>query len=77
MTVSYDLYAETNPAFVSFLLYRFVKSYSDDTGHSVVKRTFNGGHQFPHFSLTYLAVPLAMSERLELSFSSTDVAPSA
>ena len=59
MTISYDLYAETNPAFVSFLLYRFVKSFSDGTSDA------------PHISLAYLAVPLAMSERLETSFAST------
>lgn len=62
MIVSYDLYAETNPAFVSFLLYRFVKHYSGDTPHA------------PHISLTYLAVPMAMSERLEASFASTNTA---
>ena len=62
MMVSYDLYAETNPAFVSFLLYRFVKDYSGDTSNA------------PHISLAYLAVPMAMSERLEPSFSSTNKA---
>jgi hypothetical protein len=60
MTVSYDLYAETNPAFVAFLLYRFVKSYSDNPSKA------------PHLSLAYIAVPLAMSERLEVSFASTN-----
>lgn len=60
MTISYDLYAETNPAFVSFLLYRFVKSFSDGTSET------------PHICLTYLTVPLAMSERLETSFASTN-----
>jgi hypothetical protein len=59
---AYDLYAETNPAFVSFLLYRFVKSYSD------------GGSETPHISLAYLAIPLALSQRLEPSFSSTNAA---
>jgi len=62
MTVSYDLYAETNPAFVSFLLYRFVKNYSGDTLDA------------PHICLAYLAVPMAMSERLEVSFASTNAA---
>lgn len=61
MTMSYDLYAETNPAFVSFLLYRFVKSFSGGTSDT------------PHIGLAYLAVPLAMSERLETSFASTNV----
>jgi hypothetical protein len=60
MTISYDLYAETNPAFVSFLLYRFVKSFSDGTSDT------------PHISLAYLTVPLAMSERRETSFASTN-----
>ncbi len=60
MTMSYDLHAETNPAFVSFLLYRFVKTFSAGTANT------------PHISLAYLAVPMAMSERLELSFASTN-----
>lgn len=62
MRAAYDLYAETNPAFVSFLLYRFVKSHSD------------GGGEAPHISLAYLVVPLALSQRLEPSFSSTNAA---
>lgn len=62
MRAAYDLYAETNPAFVSFLLYRFVKSHSD------------GGGETPHISLAYLVVPLALSQRLEPSFSSTNAA---
>lgn len=60
MTISYDLYAETNPAFVSFLLYRFVKTYTDGT------------EQTPHISLAYLVVPMALSEKLEPSFASTN-----
>lgn len=62
MKVSYDLYAETNPAFVSFLLYRFVKNFSDLSDDD------------PHVSLVFLAVPLAMSERLQDSFASTNAA---
>lgn len=62
MRAAYDLYAETNPAFVSFLLYRFVKSHSDGSGET------------PHISLAYLVVPLALSQRLEPSFSSTNAA---
>lgn len=61
MRAAYDLYAETNPAFVSFLLYRFVKSYSGDG-------------EMPHISIVYLVVPLALSQRLEPSFSSTNAA---
>ena len=60
MKVAYDLYAETNPAFVSFLLFRFVKNYSGGKGDT------------PHISLAYLVVPLAVSQRLEPSFSSTN-----
>lgn len=60
MRVAYDLYAETNPAFVSFLLYRFVKSYCSGDG------------EMPHISLAYIVVPLALSQRLEPSFSSTN-----
>ncbi|WP_390915182.1 three component ABC system middle component [Pseudosulfitobacter sp. SM2401] len=69
--MSYDLYAETNPAFVSFLLYRFVKSYSASTGHDGFERLSDGHDRYPHFSLSYLAIPIAMSGRLEASFSST------
>jgi len=62
MKVTYDLYAETNPAFISFLLYRFVKTFDEASTQS------------PHFSLAYLIVPMALSERLEPSFSSTNSA---
>lgn len=62
MRAAYDLYAETNPAFISFLLYRFTKSYSGDND------------EIPHISLAYLVVPLALSQRLEPSFSSTNSA---
>ena len=62
MRTTYGLFAETNPAFVSFLLYRFVKSYSGDSDEA------------PHISLAYLVVPLAVSQRLEASFSSTNSA---
>ena len=60
MNAAYDMYAETNPAFISFLLYRFVKSYieSDQRG--------------PHFSLSFVAVPIALSDRVQPSFSSTN-----
>ncbi len=60
MRATYDLYAETNPAFISFLLYRFIENYQYDNGPP------------PHVSLAYLVVPLALSQRLELSFSSTN-----
>ena len=60
MNSSYDLYAETNPAFVSFLLYRFVKCFAGESSDT------------PHVCLAYLAVPLAMSDRLEVSFASTN-----
>ena len=62
MRATYDLYAETNPAFVSFLLYRFVKRYSGGNGET------------PHISLLYLVVPLALSQRLESTISATNAA---
>lgn len=42
MRAAYDLYAETNPAFVSFLLYRFVKSHSDGGGEALNRPLFAG-----------------------------------
>ena len=59
MNITYDLYAETNPAFISFLIYRFVKAYSDKANYG------------PHISLVYLAIPIAVSEKLEPSFANT------
>ena len=62
MMISYDLYSETNPAFVSFLIYRFVRAYKASDYEDA-----------PHFSLVYLAIPIATSNRLQMTFSSTNV----
>jgi hypothetical protein len=58
--LSYDLYSETNPVFISFLLYRFFEAFNSDALAS------------PHFSLCYLVVPISLSDRLQPSFSSTN-----
>lgn len=71
MKATYDLFAETNPAYVAFVLYRFVDSFiqhSDRRPHVI-----QHSDRFPHVSLAYLMLPLALSQRLELSFSSTNI----
>lgn len=62
MITAYDLYSETNPAFISFLLYRFVKSFNESDD------------RLPNFSLSFLVIPLAISERVEPSFAATNSA---
>jgi hypothetical protein len=60
MNVTYDLYAETNPAFIAYLLQRFVLKYRGKTEAP------------PHISLSYLAVPIALTGNLESTFSGTN-----
>lgn len=60
MKLAYDLYAETNPAFIAYLLQRFVKKFCDKSGNS------------PHISLAYLAVPISLTGILEGTFSATN-----
>lgn len=60
MKVTYDLYAETNPAFIAYLLQRFILKYR---GETVI---------LPHISLSYLAVPIALTGNLESTFSKTN-----
>lgn len=59
MNIAYDLFAETNPAFVTFCLAGFCKKYEAASGKA------------PELALVYLALPLALSEDLENSFEKT------
>lgn len=60
MKVTYDLYAETNPAFIAYLLQRFVLKHRGKAERP------------PHISLSYLAVPIALTGNLESTFSGTN-----
>lgn len=71
MKETYDLFAEVNPAYVAFVLYRFVDSFTQQSDG--VSHVIRQGERLPHVSLAYLAVPLSLSQRLELSFSSTNI----
>jgi hypothetical protein len=59
MKVTYDLYAETNPAFIAYLLQRFVLKYCEKSEVP------------PHISLAYIAIPISLTGMLEGSFSAT------
>ena len=60
MKPAYDLYAEINPAFIAYLLQRFVKKFCEESGNS------------PHISLAYLAIPISLTGTLEFTFSATN-----
>jgi hypothetical protein len=57
---TYDIYAEANPAFVAYLIQRYVKKH------------YAAAEDFPHISLVYVAIPLGMSGKLEPTFDSTN-----
>lgn len=59
MSVAYDLFAETNPAFGAFCLVGFCRKYEA------------ASKKLPEFALAYLALPLAISDDLEASFEET------
>jgi hypothetical protein len=59
MSIAYDLFAETNPAFGTFGLVGFCRKYEMASGRS------------PELALAYLALPVALSEDLETSFAET------
>jgi hypothetical protein len=59
MNIAYDLFAETNPAFVTFGLVGFCRKYVAASGRS------------PELALAYLALPIALSDDLETSFEET------
>lgn len=60
MQTAIDIYAETNPAFITFGAVTFCRRFTE-----VAELP-------PHFSLIYLAVPLAMSDDLQESFDKTN-----
>lgn len=60
MNVAHDLFAETNPAFGTFTIIAFCRSYSEYSKISV------------DVGLLYLAVPIAMSGDTQASFDATN-----
>jgi hypothetical protein len=60
MVVALDLFAEANPAFTTFVAVNFCRSFVEASG------------QAPHIALTYLAVPIAMSDDTQPSFEKTN-----
>ena len=59
MSIAYDLFAETNPAFGTFGLVGFCQKFEAASGRP------------PELALAYLALPLALSDDLETSFDKT------
>ncbi|WP_147405473.1 three component ABC system middle component [Cereibacter sphaeroides] len=59
MTIAYDLFAETNPAFGAYGLLGFCRKFMAAAG----KR--------PAFALSYIALPIALSDDLSASFEET------
>lgn len=59
MTVAYDLFAETNPAFGAYGLVGFCRKYIAAAGSR------------PHFALSYISLPIALSDDLGVSFEKT------
>ncbi|MBA9068164.1 hypothetical protein FHR71_001905 [Methylobacterium sp. RAS18] len=59
MNIAYDLFAESNPAFGTFVLVGFIRKYEIASQRS------------PELALGYLALPLALSDDLETSFEET------
>ncbi|MDO5703808.1 MAG: DUF6521 family protein [Paracoccus sp. (in: a-proteobacteria)] len=59
MIVAYDLFAETNPAFGAYGLLGFCRKF-----------IAAGGRQ-PNFALSYIALPIALSDDLDSSFEET------
>ncbi|MCF3638866.1 DUF6521 family protein [Rhizobium sp. TRM95111] len=62
MTIAHDLFAEANPAFGTFLVLGFCRS------HVTASETP------PALALLYLALPIALSQDMEPSFSATNAA---
>ncbi|QDH17376.1 three component ABC system middle component [Swingsia samuiensis] len=59
MFVAYDLFAETNPAFGAYGLLAFCRKHIAASGRK------------PNFSLSYIALPIALSDDLNTSFEET------
>lgn len=60
MNKSIDIYAETNPAFCSLVLYSFIKAYYEESGNSL------------SFPLTLIPIPIILSGDLANSFNNTN-----
>ncbi|MEY9463915.1 three component ABC system middle component [Bradyrhizobium ottawaense] len=60
MTVAHDVFAETNPAFCTYVLTAFVTSY------------FSIKKDGPELPISYLALPLALSGDLASTFNGTN-----
>ncbi|CAI8961061.1 ANF_receptor domain-containing protein [Pseudomonas sp. IT-P2] len=60
MIVAHDLYAETNPAFCSYILTTFTSAYEEEKSSS------------PEMLLCYAALPIALSGDLEKTFLGTN-----
>ncbi len=59
MTIAYDLFAETNPAFGAYGLLGFCRKFIAAAGRR------------PDFALAYIALPIALSDDLNASFEET------
>lgn len=59
MLIAYDLFAETNPAFGTYGLLDFCRKYIAASGRQ------------PNFALSYIALPIALSDDLNTSFEET------
>ncbi|TAJ09050.1 hypothetical protein DMA11_20780 [Marinilabiliaceae bacterium JC017] len=60
MNKSIDIFAETNPAFCSLVLYSFIRAYHEESGCPV------------SFPLLLLPIPIILSGDLESSFNGTN-----
>lgn len=60
MNIAHDVFAETNPAFCAVGVLAFTKAYLAETGEG------------PEFPLIYLALPLALSGDIGMSFNGTN-----
>lgn len=59
MMIAYDLFAETNPAFGAYGLLGFCRKFIAAEGRQ------------PNFALSYIALPIALSDDLDSSFEET------
>lgn len=59
MTIAYDLFAEANPAFGAYGLLGFCRKHIVAAGRG------------PDFALSYIALPIALSDDLNASFEET------
>jgi hypothetical protein len=59
MTIAYDLFAETNPAFCAYGLLGFCRKFIEEA------------EKRPSFALSYIALPIALSDDLGVTFDET------